>query len=77
MTKQKKGEMANQYSLSSHLVGAVNMEAWENHLLCPKGHQNKSILERMGLLVHLKCNICGKMWWIEEWKYPKDTTKKW
>lgn len=73
----KKGDMVNVYSPSSHMSRAINMEVWYGRLLCPNGHQDKSLLNRVGLGSHWKCNICKRSWWAREWKYPKDTSKSW
>ena len=75
--KQKKGDMANQYSPSSHMTRAINMEVWEGRIPCPNGHRDKTLLKRIGLLVYWECNICGEKWIIKGWKLPKDTTKHW
>jgi len=70
MPKKQDAFWLNWCGLSSITMPCINMPVWYSHIQCPNGHYDKTRLKREGRKTHWRCNVCGRMFWTDEYKPP-------
>ncbi len=76
MTKNQDAFWLNWNGLSSIVAPCIHMDKWYGRIQCPNGHYDKTIIERKSIkAVHFSCNVCGRKFWVNEFKIPKSRKK--